>query len=320
MEDKDNDDLTLELELESEAGEKPTPPKGEVKRPDPEADNEADILDDPDDQDNDPEFREYLEKYGKKANKRIRKLVNARKDAEAARTQAFQRLSELEAQLETTRAASTQLQSISVKEAEGRLKAEEASARKAIEEALTEGDPSKAAEAYTRLARVVAETENLKFYKPVERKETETAPRPQPQQVRQAQPPEATPRTKQWLRDNPWFRENQALQQAATVIHQQVVLDGYDPRDDEDSYFEELDRRISETLQIKPKAAAPRTTTLKMPSSMGSGGAGTKPRVTLTREEMATAERMLLGLPGVDSKEAAYKLYAAEKHKKGISA
>ena len=258
-----------------------------------------------DNEDDDPVTSEYLQKYGKKAEKRIRKLVADRRDAEERAAAAAKELETLRADLSRYKTQSTTSQTIAFNEAEARLKAEQANAQKAVADALTEGDPDKAALAYTNLAKTINEYENLKLYaKPAA--PTAEQPQPAPTPTRQQQPAPSE-RGAAWARANPWFFSDKFMHSAALAIDAEVQKEGFVPAYDEESYFEELDRRLREKFPEKfvKKGATP------LPSAGTSGPARRK--VTLSRDEMALAERMLLGLPNVETKEKAYKLYAMNK-------
>ena len=57
-----------------------------------------------------------------------------------------------------------------------------------------------------------------------------------------SEPPQITPKAKEWAEKNKWFGEDKIMTDAAVSIHQQVVQEGIEV--DSDEYYNEVNSRI----------------------------------------------------------------------------
>ena len=126
------------------------------------------------------------------------------------------------------------------------------------------------------------------------------------QQQTVQQPPQMSKRAFKWFNDNPWIKEDRVMVAATEQIHNQILEDGYDPREDEDEYFSELDARLQKVFPslVKKKKGTTQTVDGGRPSMARSGTPG-KVNVTLTKNEREIAKKM-----GISEKD-----FAKEKYK-----
>ena len=109
-------------------------------------------------------------------------------------------------------------------------------------------------EAQQRIAQLAIEKERLNLRKrkveqEASKKEEPASQEPwndQPQTAPQAQP---DPKAQEWAQDNKWFGTDKAMTYTAYDIHNQLVREGIDARDDE--YYTEIDRRIRKEFPHK---------------------------------------------------------------------
>jgi hypothetical protein len=245
---KDDDDDGFEFEIEDEEIEEESGGAGE----------EASTVATKEDSDDDASYEveatqehrdepDEKEKHGKRAEKRIRNLVRARKELEeklAAETNA--RL-EAEENLKAQRATVDQTQDFAVSQYEERIQAEEAALKTAYLSAEDEGDREKVWDIQKRLAQTEAGRLNLEQWKQQQKrsKVAESAPEREAEPAKKGTPlPKADPRALSWAKKNNWFGKNEEMTLDALDIHRDLVEEGVDAKTKE--YYSELDKRIRE--------------------------------------------------------------------------
>jgi hypothetical protein len=105
------------------------------------------------------------------------------------------------------------------------------------------------------------------------------------------------PRAQEWAEKNTWFNNDVVMTEGAKAIHRQLVEEeGYDPINQPEEYYSEIDKRIS--LEFPHKFAKKETETTKPTQTVASATRSSKTgRKTqrLTPSEVAIAKK--LGVP-----------------------
>jgi len=299
-----NQEEELEIEIDEGGHDESQPEEQPAPEPEtPETDEAED--DDPLEEEASAETPEEEEesddknKYGKRAEKRIKRLVKQRKELEERLKALEEEKQKFQFEREELIGRSAESELAAVKQYGDRLKAQEREVLSSLKAAKEAGDFEKEIEATDKLASIKAESLIVKQYeekakststKKVSAEETATKP--------QANTPLPDRRAVQWQKRNTWFGgQNQSekiMTQAAMVIHKELIDEGVYPDADPDEYYSELDARIRSEFPEKFKAA---NTAKKV--QVVAGGTRTSPsgkqKVTLTKSEVETANK--LGVP-----------------------
>jgi len=186
-------------------------------------------------------------------------------------------------------------------EAEGRLKAQESQAKRALAEAMEAGDYEKVADAQEAISKIAIAKERVRLQKAKIAKQQQVAKQQaqvaqqQPQQ--QAAPQQAPdPKLQSWLGKNEWFGQDRLMTRAAQAIHEQLVLEeGFDPTSDD--YYKEIDTRMRREMPQKFKEKRSNAQTVAPASGNGrSVKSGRKKAVELTPGQVAFAKKMRIPL------------------------
>ena len=132
-------------------------------------------------------------------------------------------------------------------------------AKRALEAAMNAQDVEKQVAAQQEIARLTIEDERLKVSKAkaVQRKnQIAEAPKQEVEEIINNQPQDQQPKTPDpkavaWAEKNEWFGTDNAMTYTAYDIHNQLITEGIDARDDE--YYTEIDRRIRKEFPHKFK-------------------------------------------------------------------
>ena len=151
-------------------------------------------------------------------------------------------------------------------------------------------------DALTKLAvekeKARLEIENREQLQQQQKQNVEAKPKETP-----SEPPQITPKAKEWAEKNKWFGEDKIMTDAAVSIHQQVVQEGIEV--DSDEYYNEVNSRIGkyfpdafenttkEEVKEQPKP-------VQTVASAGRKQHGRR-TVKLTKSQVAIAKR--LGVP-----------------------
>ena len=227
---EEEDDDTI---VEIEAGDEAAGPKS--------------VLDDDDSE-------SEIERYSGKVQKRINNLTQKRRQAIEEAQAAYQYAQQVAAENEAIKRKLAQLDQGYVTEYETRVTSQENQAKRALQEAHEAGDYQKVADAQSALAQIAIEKERVRLQKARSEQERSQAEAYAQQQVqRQQQPqqqqPAADPRLQKWLAKNTWFNQDRVMTSAAKAIHEDVVMEGFDPNSDE--YYSEIDRRLRKEMPNK---------------------------------------------------------------------
>jgi len=234
--------------------------------------------------------------FGKRAEKRIKRLVKEKKELEA-------RVKELKDQEQSWTSERAELQSRTqdselhaINQYIDRLKAQEKQSLSALRTAKESGDIDAEIKAQDALASVKAESLVAEQYK----SRAETSPKKEvkkvePQQQTSSSAPDRKALT--WQKRNEWFggstTKDRIMTQAAMVIHKELIEEGIQPNTSSDEYYNELDMRIRDEFPEKFKNKSVK----KIPTVMG-GTRSTlgKNQIKLTKTEVEMANRLGVSL------------------------
>ena len=238
--------------------------------------------------------------YGKRAEKRIKRLVKQRKELE----EKLQALEDEKVKFQKERqelvGRSAESELAAVTQYGDRLKAQEREVLATLRDAKTNGDVDKEIEATDKLASIKAEALVVKQYEEraksastkqkVSDEETDKQPEQQRAPDRKAL---------QWQKRNSWFggsnQSEKIMTQAAMIVHKELIDEGIYPDADPDEYYNELDARIRTEFpeKFKQNSSAKKVQVV-------AGGTRTSPsgkqKVTLTKSEVETANKMGVSL------------------------
>ena len=115
-----------------------------------------------------------------------------------------------------------------------------------------------------------------------------------PQQQAAPQMKRPDPKAQDWAEKNEWFGQDEAKTFAAFGIHKKLVEDeGFDPTSND--YYNELDRRISDTFGGSSQAPSRRAVQTVAGVSRNNSGRSSGRKVRLTPSQVAIAKK--LGVP-----------------------
>tara|TARA_R100001082_G_scaffold109859_1_gene88074 strand:+ start:726 stop:1685 length:960 start_codon:yes stop_codon:yes gene_type:complete len=243
-----------------------------------------------------PEQKKELEEYSEGVKRRIAKLTKKMREAERREEAAtFYARGVLEEQ-EKLKSRLAKLDTGYVSEMEGRVKssmeAAVAKLAKAREENNLKDEVSAQAE-ISRLGYEEARLNDLKSKKAVEEKPVEQ----QAEEVNQQIPRRVDPKAQEWAEKNTWFNKDLVMTEGAKAIHRQLVEEeGYDPVNQSEEYYSEIDKRIALEFPHKFVKKDEETTkpTQTVASATRSSRSGRKTQ-RLTPSEVAIAKK--LGVP-----------------------
>jgi hypothetical protein len=294
-----DEQLQLELDTENKEEDKEPTKKVEKKAQAPESEEQ--------------EALEGVETSG--AQKRIRQLVQQKKEREAEIEKLIEenkqmqlRLQEREEEYKKTLGDNT---ATNARQAAERVEL----AKNAYRSALESGDPDKIVAAQEILTN--AQQDNIKiaeFQKQIENLQTYQAQAQQQQQPANQQQGYTAAQRKaiQWASKNEWFNNDRILTAAALEIDNQIQEEGYSPEDDE--YYEEIEKRMAlqfpHKFGITEEAETPRAKATSSPSQVVAGASlapktSSGKKVKLTQEDVRLAQKWGISL----------EQYAAEKLK-----
>ena len=300
-----NQEEELEIEIDEEGHtESPTEEQPAPEPETPEAEKEEEDEDPVEEQTSDePEEEESEDKkvYGKRAEKRIKRLVKQRKELQEklealeAEKQKFQQ----EREELSSRTAESELEA--VKQYGNRLKAQEKEVIATLRDAKNNNDLEKEIEATDKLASIKAEALIVKQYEEKANRTSSAKKQVSSETTQEVQPQQPAPdrRAVQWQKRNSWFGGNaqseKIMTQAAMVIHKELIEEGVYPDADPDEYYSELDARIRTEFPDKFKNVRS-----EKKVQVVAGGTRTSPsgkqKVTLTKSEVETANKLGVSL------------------------
>ena len=231
--------------------------------------------------------------------KRIDKLVYQVNEAKRREKAATDYAKGLQKKYDTTIKKYDALDQKNLKEFDARVDAQREQVKVSLKQAIEANDPQKIMEANDALTKLAVEKEkarlemeNREQLQQQQKQNVEAKPKETP-----SEPPQITPRAKEWAEKNKWFGEDKIMTDAAVSIHQQVVQEGIEV--DSDEYYNEVNSRIGkyfpdafenttkEEVKEQPKP-------VQTVASAGRKQHGRR-TVKLTKSQVAIAKR--LGVP-----------------------
>ena len=299
----EEEEIVVELPSEESEGiEKPEEPKDTEAPVESEetVEEESESVDDEEEDEVEKSEEEDESKdkkvFGKRAEKRIKRLVKEKKELEA-------KVKELKDQEQSWTSERAELQSRTqdselhaINQYIDRLKAQEKQSLSALRTAKESGDIDAEIKAQDALASVKAESLVAEQYK----SRAETSPRKEVKKVEQQQQTSSSAPDRKaltWQKRNEWFggstTKDRIMTQAAMVIHKELIEEGIAPNTSSEEYYNELDMRIRDEFPEKFKNKSVK----KIPTVMG-GTRSTlgKNQIKLTKTEVEMANRLGVSL------------------------
>jgi putative NIF3 family GTP cyclohydrolase 1 type 2 len=309
---KKEENLNEEIEVEIDEEGHTESPSEEQPAPEPETpetEKEEEVEDKPEEEEDSTELEPESEEeesddkkvYGKRAEKRIKRLVKQRKELQEklealeAEKQKFQE----EREELAGRTAESELEA--VKQYGNRLKAQEKEILATLKDAKAQGDVDREIEATDKLASVKAEALIVKQYEQRAGRTSTTKKVSAEETAKKLEEKVAVPdrRAVQWQKRNSWFGGNDQSQkimtQAAMVIHKELIEEGVYPDADPDEYYSELDARIRTEFPEKFKAEKSAKKVQVVAGGTRTSPSG-KQKVTLSKSEVETANKLGVSL------------------------
>ena len=244
-----------------------------------------------------------LENYSDSVQRRINQLTAKRKQAAEEAQAAVQYAQQMQQENAAMRQRLEKMNQGYNTEAEGRLKAQEAQAKKAMAEAYEAGDYEKVANAQQAISKITIAQERVRIQKAKIARQQEAAQNQQaqpqsapPQQQAPQQQAAPDPKLENWLSKNQWFGQDRLMTRAAQAIHEQLVLEeDFDPTSDD--YYKEIDSRMRREMPNKFQGKRSNAQTVAPASGNGrSVKSGRKKAVELTPGQVAFAKKMRIPL------------------------
>ena len=230
--------------------------------------------------------------------KRIDRLTKKMREAERRENEAVNYAKKVQEESNGLKQRFQQLDTNYVAEYSTRVQNQMEQAEKELARAMEMGDTQAAVAANKTMISLTSQNERAQQAQQAqERQRQQVVQQPQmqqapsPQQAPQVKRPD--PKAEEWATRNDWFGQDDAKTFAAFGIHKRLVEDeGFDPTSND--YYNELDRRISDTFGgSSPTASKRAVQTVAGVSRNSSGRSGKK--VRLTPSQVAIAKK--LGVP-----------------------
>ena len=240
--------------------------------------------------------QDELEDYSKNVQKRIKTLTKKMREQERAAESAYEYARNLQAENQSLKVNTSQVNENYQSEANGRLKAQRAQANAVLKSAYQDQDWDKVTKAQDILDKITVEESKLANTKmsiePQQQYQTYQQPIQQPIQ----QPaPQADPAAEDWANKNDWFGDDEAMTLVAFNIHKNLVEnEGFDVNDS--SYYTEIDKRIRNEFPHKFNNGGEVQSTGRLQQTVAPAGrsesSGRKRQVKLSKSEVEMARRL----------------------------
>lgn len=288
--------------VSEESKENETPVPSEETETEPES--EVEEIPDEDDEDESEKSEEEEEskdkkQFGKRAEKRIKRLVKEKKELQAQLKELSDKEKVLTNERDVLHSRSKDSELHAINQYIDRLKAQEKQSLSALRQAKEAGDIDSEIKAQDALASVKAESLVASQYKMRAEvdasKEKKTDKSKKPEGTQQGYTPDR--KALNWQKRNTWFggttTKDRIMTQAAMVIHKELIDEGIAPAQDVDEYYNELDSRIRDEFPERFKNKAVK----KIPTVLGgTRSAIGKNQVKLTKSEVEMANRLGVSL------------------------
>ena len=264
-----------------------------------------------------PEELEGIKTKG--AEKRIRQLVRQRKERDEQIANLLSQNEELSNNLRQRENSFNEVSKLNLDASEKQLTDKVTLARNAYMEAFESGEKEKLLQAQEMLNEAQVDLKHLNLTK-AQMEDVAEQPEPDQQPKQQvATQPTPDPKAEEWAAQNDWFGKDKILTVSALTIDQELKSEGFNPDDDE--FYHEVDRRLSEAFPHKFKASevavesnenrvqeATSTPAQVVGSSSRSAPNSSKSKIKLTKEDVRLANKWNIPLETY----AAQKLKVAE--------
>ena len=264
-----------------------------------------------------PEELEGIKTKG--AEKRIRQLVRQRKERDEQIANLLSQNEELSNNLRQRENSFNEVSKLNLDASEKQLTDKVTLARNAYMEAFESGEKEKLMQAQEMLNEAQVDLKHLNLTK-AQMEDVAEQPEPVQQPEQQvATQPTPDPKAEEWAAQNDWFGKDKILTVSALTIDQELKSEGFNPDDDE--FYHEVDRRLSEAFPHKFKASevavesnenrvqeATSTPAQVVGSSSRSAPNSSKSKIKLTKEDVRLANKWNIPLETY----AAQKLKVAE--------
>ena len=245
---------------------------------------------------------EELEEYSAGVKKRIDKLTKKMREAERREQAAVDYAKQVKQENDKMKSTNVVQTDAMLVEREKALVNQKEFAKRALEAAMTAQDVEKQVAAQQEIARLTIEDERLKVSKAkaLQRKtQLEEQPKEDINQAiaasdgGQTQKIPTDPKAVEWAQKNEWFGTDNPMTYTAYDIHNQLVQEGIDPRDDE--YYNEIDKRIRKEFPHKFNDGGEVNKPKQKVASVVRKSASGRRTVRLTPSQVAIAKK--LGVP-----------------------
>ena len=236
--------------------------------------------------------------FGKRAEKRIKRLVKEKKELESKVKELSVREQQWTSERDELQSRSKDSELHAINQYIDRLKSQEKQSLSALKTAKESGDVDAEIKAQDALASVKAESLVAQQYKiraESDSEKSKTKAKPKAKEVSSSVGPDR--KALSWQKRNEWFgstsTKDRIMTQAAMVIHKELVDEGILPNNSPDEYYNELDSRIREEFPERFKTKR----TKKIPTVIsGTRSATGKNQVKLTKTEVDMANRLGVSL------------------------
>ena len=247
------------------------------------------------------EKEEELEQYSTKVQKRIDKLTRKLRDSERKEQAAANFAQNVYTENQQLRHRTQTVDAGFLSEYENRIKAQEAQAKQAYQEAFQSNDSEKMADAQGVLSKIAVENERLRVSTTQHENQQKQIQAQQQAQMQNPQPqprvPDPDPQAVDWAEKNEWFGDNEPMTLTAFSIHRELIEnEGVAVNSKE--YYDEIDKRIrkefpqkfndEETVETTDSPVAQTVA----PVSNASGGGRKSKRIRLSKSEVDMARRL----------------------------
>ena len=242
-----------------------------------------------------PQQTKELEEYSEGVKRRIAKLTKKMREAERREEAATLYARGVLDEQEKLKSRLAKLDTGYVSEMEGRVKSSMESAVAKLAKAREDNNLKDEVSAQAEISRLGYEEARLNDLKSKQVKEEK--PVEQQEELNQPIPRRIDPKAQEWAEKNTWFNKDLVMTEGAKAIHRQLVEEeGYDPVNQSEEYYSEIDKRIALEFPHKFVKKEEETTkpTQTVASATRSSRSGRKTQ-RLTPSEVAIAKK--LGVP-----------------------
>ena len=257
-----------------------------------------------------PQQTKELEEYSEGVKRRIAKLTKKMREAERREEAATIYARGVLEEQEKLKSRLAKLDTGYVSEMEGRVKSSMEAAVAKLAKAREDNNLKDEVSAQAEISRLGYEEARLNDLKSKQVKEEK--PFEQQEELNQPIPRRIDPKAQEWAEKNTWFNKDLVMTEGAKAIHRQLVEEeGYDPVNQSEEYYSEIDKRIALEFPHKFVKKEEETTkpTQTVASATRSSRSGRKTQ-RLTPSEVAIAKK--LGVPLDKFAEEKQKLLTKE--------